>query len=65
MFEENIEGLPETININNEGIVYDYFQFNSLHEHKTRFITTDEPFVNQIYIKDKNLRYKIISGSFH
>ncbi len=54
LFEENVEGLPETTKINNEGIIYDYFQFNSLNEHKTMFINTDEPFVNQIYINKKN-----------
>jgi hypothetical protein len=50
MFEENIEGLPGTTQINNEGIVYDYFEFDTLHEYKTMFIETNEDFVNQVYI---------------
>lgn len=54
LFDENIEGLPPIVKINNEGIIYDYFQFNSLHEYKTMFIDTGESFVNQMYIKDKN-----------
>ena len=54
LFDEDIEGLPPIIKVNNEGIIYDYFQFNSLHEHKTMFIDTGESFVDQIYIKDKN-----------
>jgi hypothetical protein len=54
LFEENLEGLPETTKINNEGLIYDYFQFNSLNGHKTMFIDTNEPFVNQIYINKKN-----------
>jgi hypothetical protein len=50
LFDENVEGLPQDIKICNEGIVYDYFKFDSLHEYKKMLIQTDEDFVNQIWI---------------
>lgn len=54
VFEENIEGLPETKHITTDGIVYDYFHFLNLHEHKQLLIETSEDFVNQIWMDDKN-----------
>lgn len=54
VFEEIIEGLPETKQIKTEGIVYDYFHFLTLHDYKEMLIQTDQEFVNQVWIKDKN-----------
>lgn len=53
MFEENVEGLPLTTKTINEGIIYDYFEFETLHEYKKMFIETNEDFVNQVYISDR------------
>ena len=54
LFDENIEGLPPIVQINNEGVIFDYLQLSTLHEYKNRLIKTEEDFVNQIWIEDRN-----------
>jgi len=54
IFDENIEGLPPIVQINNEGVIFDYLQLSTLHEYKNRLIKTEEDFVNQIWIEDRN-----------
>lgn len=54
LFDENLDGLPQTNKINNVGIIYDYFKFNNLHEHKNVLFKTGEDFVNQVWIEDKD-----------
>lgn len=51
LFDENIEGLPPEQTINNQGIIYDYFKFDSLHDYKNMMIQTEDDFVNQIWIE--------------
>lgn len=50
VFDESIEGLPPIQRFNNDGIVYDYFKFDTLHEYKNMLIETKEDFANQIWI---------------
>jgi hypothetical protein len=54
MFEENIEGLPNIKHITTAGMIYDYFHFLTLHDYKKMLIETEQDFVNQVWIKDKN-----------
>lgn len=51
LFDDNIEGLPQERKIYNEGVIYDYFKFDSLHEYKQMLIQTEDDFVNQIWIQ--------------
>lgn len=50
LFDENIEGLPDSTVINNKGLIYDYAKFNNIHEYKKLLIQSDEDFVNQVWI---------------
>jgi len=50
VFDENIDGLPEIAKTNNEGMIYDYFKFDTLHEYKKMLVKTRGNFVNQVWI---------------
>lgn len=54
IFDENIQGLPTQIKFNNQGRIYDYFEFLNLNEHKTMIIDNDSEIVNKLWLKDKN-----------